>query len=661
MAEPGPPIAAADITGLVLAGGMGRRMGGADKGLQLFLGRPLAAHAVERLAPQVGPLLISANRNHGEYRRVGMQALADAPGHRRLEVVADALPEHGGLPAAAVAAPRYDGPLAGIAAGLAAARTPWLACVPCDSPLLPPDLVARLAAAATAHGAQLAVARCSQGRHPVFALMSAAVAPSLRAFLAAGGRRVRAWQDTLRTVEVDFGDAGHAFDNANTAAELRELATLAERGPARACGPRQDGSAPSPRRQNTALTVDEARAALLSGIVPVDEVERVPAAAALGRILAADLVSPIDVPAQDNAAMDGYALRGADLAPGRDAEATVIGTALAGHPYAGPVGPGQAVRIMTGAVMPDGCDTVAAQETVRRDGDRIVVPADVRAGQNRRLRGEDLRAGQVALRAGRRLSPADIGVSASLGAPALTVRRRLRVAVFSTGDELLLPGDPPRPGAIHDSNRPALLAALQDLGADTIDMGVLRDVPDALEAALVEAAGRADAVLTSGGVSVGDADFVRDVLARRGRIDFWKVEMKPGRPLAFGRLYPAGPDRAGAYLFGLPGNPVAALVSFQVMVRPALLKLAGAADAPPAFIAARCTRTLRRKPGREEYLRAVAAPGADGMLEATPVAGQGSAMLFSLSQANCLLRLPAGHGDVAAGERLQILLLDSLR
>lgn len=419
------------------------------------------------------------------------------------------------------------------------------------------------------------------------------------------------------------------------------------------------------------LPVDQVQALLQALAAPevLRDTRTQPLQACLGRVLAQALMSPLDVPPHDNAAMDGYAFDSAVLqtAPADGVwQWQIVGTALAGQPWPTPLAAGQALRIMTGAVMPPGADTVVPQELCAREGDTLRLQASVglRAGANRRRRGEDLSAGQCALPAGTRLGPAALGLLASLGLTAAPVLRPLRVALFSTGDELLEPGEPPRDGAIYDSNRATLQALLARLGCETQDLGRLADRPDVLEAALRRAAQEADVVLTSGGVSQGDADHLRTVLQRLGEIDFWRVAMRPGRPLAVGRLPKAPSAQPGhALLFGLPGNPVAAMVSFLIFVRPALLQLMGcrAQDcAPPPLVRARTLQPIRKRPGRTEYPRGWlhARPGALPEVEVSP--HQGSALLSSLQAANALVVLPHEAGHVEAGAEVDVLLLDAL-
>jgi molybdopterin molybdotransferase len=399
--------------------------------------------------------------------------------------------------------------------------------------------------------------------------------------------------------------------------------------------------------ERTLLSVDEALDAILAGVAPVAGTQRCELHEALGRVLAQDVMSPIDVPAHDNSAMDGYALRSADLKSAGETRLRIAGSAFAGRPYEGEVAAGECVRIMTGAVLPAGADTVVMQEVAGVDGAHAVIPPGQKPRLNTRRRGEDLRAGSVALAAGKRLSPADIGLVASLGIGEVDVRRRVRVAIFSTGDEVQAIGTATQPGQIYDSNRHTLWGMLTRLGCEVIDLGIVRDRPDALEHALREAAANADAVITSGGVSVGEADFIRELMTKLGDVAFWKIAMKPGRPMAFGRI-------GNASLFGLPGNPVATMVAFCWFVRPALLKLAGVAPiaALPMF-SVRCSEALRKGKGRTEFLRGVVTRGDDGW-QVRSTGAQGSGILRSMSEANCLIVLESERGDVTPGDMVSV-------
>jgi molybdopterin molybdotransferase len=407
-----------------------------------------------------------------------------------------------------------------------------------------------------------------------------------------------------------------------------------------------------------ALPVETARRVIRSLVTPVTANERVAVRAALGRVLGADVVSAMNVPAHDNSAMDGFAVRGADLKADGETMLQEIGTAFAGRTFDRAVGPGQCVRVMTGAVMPAGTDTVVIQEAVRVEGNRIVVPPGQKTGQNRRLAGEDLAAGRVAIPAGRVVRPAELGLFASLGLAEVTVRRRLRVAFFSTGDELASIGTALKEGAVYDSNRYTLYGMLVRLGVDLIDMGVVRDDPAELERAFLDAAANADAVITSGGVSVGEADFTRALLGRLGEVLFWKIAMRPGRPMAVGRIESRG---NAAYFFGLPGNPVAVMVTFYGFVRDALLALAGRTDdyALPV-LQVRCATALRKKPGRTEFQRGIVTRDAGGQWSVGITGQQGSGVLRSMSEANCFIVLEHERGDVKAGDLVSVQLFEGL-
>jgi molybdopterin molybdotransferase len=407
-----------------------------------------------------------------------------------------------------------------------------------------------------------------------------------------------------------------------------------------------------------ALRVDAALAVIQASMQPVQATERLAVRAALGRVLAQDIISPIDVPAHDNSAMDGYALRGADLAAQGDTVLSIAGRGLAGHAFSGEAPAGSAVRIMTGAVMPAGCDTVVPQEFCRVEGDQVIIPPGlVRPGDNRRLRGEDLARGKAALPAGKVLRPADLGLMASLGMAEVSVRRKLRVAFFSSGDELRSVGQPLDPGCVYDSNRYTLWGMLERLGCEVIDLGVVADNPQAVEAALRTATECADVVITSGGVSVGEADYLRSTLANMGEVVFWRIAMRPGRPLAFGQL------RAGAHsawLFGLPGNPVAVMVTFYAFVRPALLHCMGASPQPQPMLRAVSAQTLRKKPGRTEYQRGLLTALPDGRWQVSAIGNQGSGVLSSMSQAHGLIVLHHEQSTAQAGDLVDVLLFDGL-
>ncbi|SFC36715.1 molybdopterin molybdochelatase [Polaromonas sp. OV174] len=415
-------------------------------------------------------------------------------------------------------------------------------------------------------------------------------------------------------------------------------------------------------------------------VSPVQDAVELPLFEAFGRVLAADVISPFDVPPHDNSAMDGYAFDGGQLSADNPLDLVVLaGTALAGKAWQGSnslVKPGQCVKIMTGAIMPQGLDTVVPQEfvTVIEDG-RICIPAGLlNPGDNRRLRGEDLMQDRPALQKGELLTPARLGLAASLGLKTLTCWRPLRVAYFSTGDEILSLGEAPREGAVYDSNRYTVFGLLSSLGCQIIDMGVVADDPALLEAAFTEAAMRADAVITSGGVSVGEADYTKAMMKKLGDVAFWRIAMRPGRPMAVGRIsqeksgsspitasarsYQTHSNPNGAILFGLPGNPVAVMVTFLAFVRPALLQMMGASAAPAPLLKARSTEAIRKKPGRTEYQRGWVSNGPDGGLQVKTTGSQGSGVLRSMAEANGLMVLHHSQGNVAVGDEVDVLMFE---
>ena len=402
----------------------------------------------------------------------------------------------------------------------------------------------------------------------------------------------------------------------------------------------------------SSISYKEAQERLLAATTPLHAYRKLAIRETLGRVLAEDLISPMNVPAYTNSAMDGYALSGKELPQDTVTEFNIIGTAFAGKPFAGNCSAGQCVRIMTGAVMPTGTDTVVMQEQTELSGDTCVrIGSGHRHGQNVRQAGEDIQSGQTVLSIGRRLKAADLGLMASLGIAEAKVFRPPRVAFFSTGDELRSIGEPLDHGCIYDSNRYTLYSLLTQLGVEVIDMGVVADEPTAMEEAFRMAAANADAVITSGGVSVGEADYIKPVLEKLGKIDFWKIAIKPGRPLTFGKL-------GDALFFGLPGNPVAVMVTFQLFVKPTLLKLAGEQDYTPTLIEAVCMEKIRKKPGRAEFIRGVLSRNVDGLLTVKKAGHQGSGILTSMSQADCFIMLPENCDGVAQGDTVSVQLFE---
>lgn len=395
------------------------------------------------------------------------------------------------------------------------------------------------------------------------------------------------------------------------------------------------------------LLVEQALARIDEVVRPVEGFEKVAIRSSLGRTLAEDVLSPINVPSHTNSAMDGYAVNSADLPSTGNTSLKVVGTAYAGHPLEHPVGRGEAARIMTGAMMPEGTDTVLMQEHVERQDDSILLDDRHTAGQNVRQAGEDLAVGQVVLRSGRHIVPADLGLLASLGVAEIRVMRHLRVAFFSTGDELRSIGEPLQPGQIYDSNRYTLYGMLSAMGVEIMDMGVIPDDREAIQTAFRYAAENADAMITTGGVSVGEADFVKDTLDQMGEVNFWKIAMKPGRPLSFGQV-------GKAFFFGLPGNPVSAMVTFYQFVQPALKRLMGQTDVAPVRIPVRCLSALKKRPGRVEFQRGVLERGEDGSMQVRSTGNQGSHVLSSMSYANCFIIMPLESDGVAPGEEVEV-------
>lgn len=396
------------------------------------------------------------------------------------------------------------------------------------------------------------------------------------------------------------------------------------------------------------MPVEQARQLIRHFMHPVAEQEVIPLHEALHRTLAHDVLSPMNVPPHDNSAMDGYALRFADLTDGT-VKLKMTGSSFAGHPCTSHVAAGECVRIMTGALIPNGCDSVVMQEHVRADGNIIEIGGSHRPGQNVRRAGEDIQQGAMVLTRGQRIRPAEMGLLASLGLSEIAVFRKLKVAIFSTGDELQPPGAPLSAGQIYDSNRYTLIGMLRELEVDILDMGNIRDDRDSIKNSLLQAASQADVIITSGGVSVGEADYIKQLLAEIGEVVFWKLAMKPGRPLAYGRI-------GSCHFFGLPGNPVAAMVAFQQFVRDALQILMGQSIEPVLPLRAVCRSAIRKVPGRTEFQRGILSRDDDGNLVVHSVGNQGSGILSSMSKANCFIVLPMPCGNVETGTSVEVQL-----
>ncbi len=395
------------------------------------------------------------------------------------------------------------------------------------------------------------------------------------------------------------------------------------------------------------LSVLQAQQAIAAVINTIQDTELLPLDQVLGRVLATALASPIAIPPQANAAMDGYGFAAADRVKDEIFSLQQVGISWAGKPFAKKLQAGQCVRIFTGAVVPEGVDSVIAQEQIRRDGDSIVFPADTAPYKNIRAAGSDVQQDQLLLTAGKVLTAVDIGLLASAGISQVAVKRRLKIGFFSSGDELVSLGQPLLPGQIYDSNRHQLRALLQNPQYQPSDLGIIKDDPALLEQTLLSAAAAHDVLISTGGASVGDADFIRQCLANCGVVEFWKIAVKPGKPLAFGRI-------GDCLFFGLPGNPVAVLVSFEKFVRPALAQLAGARPCHTLAFKVRCDSRLRKGAGRQEYQRGLLRQDRNGELSVILAGGQDSHQLNSASNANCFIVLEPDNQGVEAGEMVTV-------
>ena len=422
--------------------------------------------------------------------------------------------------------------------------------------------------------------------------------------------------------------------------------------------------------QSDFLSVTEARNAISTLIQDIqlqakrsDAIEKLPLKQCLGRILANDILSPINVPATDNSAMDGFAFNSKDLKTDREQiHLRVVGTVYAGQTSVPPTQASECIKIMTGAMMPPDCDTVIPQEFTELSDEGLITFAKhtVRAGENRRLRGEDLQADKPAIQQGRILKASDIGLAASLGIAELGVYQRIKVAILSSGDELCDMSEPLVPGKIYDSNRFSLHACLSRLGFEIIDCGIVRDTPEDLRRAFTLASQQADVIISSGGVSVGEADFTKQIMDELGEVGFWKIAMRPGRPMAFGSLKPISPKTSPTVFFGLPGNPVAVMVTFYQFVRNALLQLNGALKPEIPLVLVQSAEAIRKKSGRTEFQRGVLFRDSEGKLFVKSTGSQGAGILRSMSEANCFMILHHDQGNIAPGDWVDVEIFDGL-
>ena len=422
--------------------------------------------------------------------------------------------------------------------------------------------------------------------------------------------------------------------------------------------------------QSDFLSVTEARNAISTLIQDIqlqakrsDAMEKLPLKQCLGRILANDILSPINVPANDNSAMDGFAFNSKELKTDREQiHLRIVGTVYAGQTSVPPTQASECIKIMTGAMMPPDCDTVIPQEFTQLSDEGLITFAKdtVRAGENRRLRGEDLQAGKPAIQQGRILKASDIGLAASLGIAELGVYQRIKVAILSSGDELCDMSEPLVPGKIYDSNRFSLHACLSQLGFEIMDCGIVRDTPEDLRHAFTSASQKADVIISSGGVSVGEADFTKQIMDELGEVGFWKIAMRPGRPMAFGSLKPISPKTSPTVFFGLPGNPVAVMVTFYQFVRNALLQLNGALKPEIPLVLVQSAEAIRKKSGRTEFQRGVLFRNSEGKLFVKSTGSQGAGILRSMSEANCFMILHHDQGNIAPGDWVDVEIFDGL-
>ncbi len=422
--------------------------------------------------------------------------------------------------------------------------------------------------------------------------------------------------------------------------------------------------------QSDFLSVTEARNAISTLIQDIqlqakrsDAMEKLPLKQCLGRILANDILSPINVPANDNSAMDGFAFNSKELKTDREQiHLRIVGTVYAGQTSVPPTQASECIKIMTGAMMPPDCDTVIPQEFTQLSDEGLITFAKdtVRAGENRRLRGEDLQAGKPAIQQGRILKASDIGLAASLGIAELGVYQRIKVAILSSGDELCDMSEPLVPGKIYDSNRFSLHACLSRLGFEIMDCGIVRDTPEDLRHAFASASQKADVIISSGGVSVGEADFTKQIMDELGEVGFWKIAMRPGRPMAFGSLKPISPKTSPTVFFGLPGNPVAVMVTFYQFVRNALLQLNGALEPEIPLVLIQSAEAIRKKSGRTEFQRGVLFRNSEGKLFVKSTGSQGAGILRSMSEANCFMILHHDQGNIAPGDWVDVEIFDGL-
>lgn len=588
------------IAGIILAGGTARRMGSINKGAQILFGDSLFEHVYRNVSKQVDEVFISANEYAPYYQDYGCEVLPDKrPGHL--------------------------GPLSGIETILLNhPEAEWFFCTPVDTPFIPLDLVDQLYKAVVREGLKAAFPIHNEIRHPLHCLIHRSLLPSLTEFLDRGERSAGYWLRNCQAKQLTIDGKPNAFSNINTIEELTKFNS----------------------KENSMIGFNEIYPLLDQWIEPTTDIETIPLAESLGFILAEDIKSPLNVPQFDNSAMDGWALSSKDIQQG-PFTLTEVGSSFAGHPFDQKLESGQCIRIMTGGEVPEGADTVVKQEIVTAVGKSITFPAGIRAGDNVRRKAEEFSVGDVVLQRGTKIHAPQLSFLAVLGISEVTVFRKIRVAFFSTGDELQPLGTPLSKGHIYDSNRYSIGAMLKELGFEIFDMGIIPDNPEEMKKALEKAADCADAIVTSGGVSVGKADFTRSSVEELGSIQDWTIKMRPGKPLALGKI-------GDSYFFGLPGNPTAAQVTFYMIVSHALKLLSGQVGIKLPITRAKCKGALRKRVGYTEFQRGVLSVE-NGEVRVQSAGSQKTGAMRSMVVGECFILLSETCGPVEDGDPVDVI------
>ncbi len=575
-------------------------MGSINKGAQMLFGDPLFEHVFRNISKQVDGIFVSANEYAPYYRNYGCEVLQDK--------------RNGHL-----------GPLSGIETVIENhPETEWFFCTPVDTPFIPLDLVDRLYKFAVLGGHKATFPVHNNIRHPLHCLIHRSLLPSLSEFLDRGERSAGYWLRNCQAKQLTINGNPNAFSNINTIEELTQFNS----------------------KENSMIGFNEIYSLLDQWIEPTTDIETIPLAESLGFILAEDIKSPLNVPQFNNSAMDGWALNSKDIQP-EPFTLTEVGSSFAGHPFNQKLEPGQCIRIMTGGEVPEGADTVVKQEIVTAEGKNITFPADIRPGDNVRRKAEEFSIGDIVLQRGTKIHAPQLSFLAVLGISEVTVYRKIRVAFFSTGDELQPLGTPLSKGHIYDSNRYSIGAMLRELGFDTFDMGIIPDNPEEMKKALEKAADCADAIVTSGGVSVGKADFTRSSVEELGSLQDWVIKMRPGKPLALGKI-------GESYFFGLPGNPTAAQVTFYMIVSHALKLLSGQVGIKLPIAQAKCKGSLRKRVGYTEFQRGVLSVE-NGEVFVESAGSQKTGAMRSMVVGECFILLSETCGPIEDGDQVDVI------